>query len=77
MKSYLDKAKFEYVQCVDTQEGAENLVTYGARETITANLPVILFEHREDKIISADMISAMGGAVPEEVSPCPPSMGSG
>lgn len=44
------------------------LVTWGARETVRLNLPVILFEHRTDKVLTADIVAAMGGEVPEEVS---------
>ena len=53
---------------IGLQEGAEVLVTYGARETVRSNLPVILYEHRTDKVLTVDIVAAMGGAVPEEVS---------
>lgn len=48
------------------QEGAEPLVAYGARETISASRPVISFELREDKPVSAEMIAAL--EVPKHVA---------
>ncbi len=44
------------------QEGAEQLVGYGARRTIRSNLPVVVFESRTDKQVSSDMLAALPAA---------------
>ncbi len=40
-------------------EGAEPLVFYGAQETIRANRPVIIYEKREDRKITSQMIQTL------------------
>ena len=41
------------------QEGAEQLVAFGAQRMIRHNLPVIVFERSTDKQVSGDMLSAL------------------
>ena len=44
------------------QEGAEQLVGFGAQRTIRSSLPVVVFESRTDKRVSADMLAFLPAA---------------
>ena len=58
--------QLRHCSCCGVQEGAEQLVGYGAQRTIRSNLPVIVFESRTDKRVSPDMLAALPAA-PEAV----------
>eukprot|EP00808_Paulinella_micropora_P018893 g36676.t1 len=65
----LDWLNFSHVGFIKADiQGAEPLAFYGARQTILRWKPFILYERSSIFHVSADMIAAMGGNVPNEAA---------
>lgn len=62
----IDELKLDISAMKVDVEGAEQLVFYGARETIKRCMPVIVFEHNEN-VLSGEMIDMLGIGPEDEV----------